>query len=179
MQTGIEKTAQGENGGGMEEYFCQLSNLMLGVLRSVKQDVQKNEGEAGELPKLRYSEQTALVAICGCCVEQARGEGRESPSEEGVRTSLISDALDLAPSTITPLLDTLEKRGLLKRRRTKEDRRVVKVCPTRRGWELAEYLRMRNQEKISEMLRWLGEEDCEQLLRIFKKIGSYYSGSSR
>lgn len=164
----------------IEEYIRQLSNIMMGVFRSVKQDVQKKEGDSSEEALgLRYSEQTALIAICGCCTEQAAREGRDYAQGEGIRTSFVSNALDLAPSTITPLLDALEEKGLLERRRTKEDRRVVRVVPTSKGWKIAEYLRGKNQERFSEMLQWLGKEDCAQLLRIFKKIGSYYSGDSR
>jgi len=162
---------------GEDIYSEQLSHLILGAFRSVKQDMQKSEGEAsGEASNLRYSEQTALVAICGCCLEQARQEGRNDAQGEGIRTSLISETLDLAPSTVTPLLDALEKKGFLERRRTQEDRRVVQVVPTRRGWTTAESIRRKNQKRISEMLRWLGEEDCTQLLRILKRIGVYYSG---
>ncbi len=174
-----------DSGNSEETYLTQLSNLMIGVLRSVKQDVQKREGEASdEAAKMRYSEQTALVAICGCCLEQALEEGRRETENKdgisvGIRTSLISETLDLAPSTVTPLLDALENKGLLERRRTKEDRRVVQVLPTRKGWEMADYLRKRNQKRISEMLNWLGEDDCAQLLRIFKKIVAYYSSEGR
>ena len=165
---------------GRGPYSEQLSNLMMGVFRNVKQDMQKSAGEAsGEAPRLRYSEQTALVTICGCCLEQAQKEGRSDAQGQGIRTSLISETLDLAPSTITPLLDALEKKGFLERRRTKEDRRVVQVAPTSKGWETAKLLRQQNQKRISEMLDWLGEEDCAQLLRIFKKIGSFYSGGGR
>lgn len=184
MQKERDSSVQG-SGNNEETYLTQLSNLMLGVLRSVKQDVQKREGEVpDEAAKLRYSEQTALVAICGCCLEQALEEGGKGTENKdginmGVRTSLISETLDLAPSTVTPLLDALENKGLLVRRRTKEDRRVVQVLPTRKGWEMADYLRKRNQKRISEMLYWLGEDDCAQLLRIFKKIVTYYSSEGR
>ena len=174
MQKERDSSVQG-SGNNEETYLTQLSNLMLGVLRSVKQDVQKREGEVpDEAAKLRYSEQTALVAICGCCLEQALEEGGKGTENKdginmGVRTSLISETLDLAPSTVTPLLDALENKGLLVRRRTKEDRRVVQVLPTCK----------RNQKRISEMLYWLGEDDCAQLLRIFKKIVTYYSSEGR
>ena len=190
MQRGQQRTAgetgadQGESMGRGEaglkektaEYVGELSNMMLGVLRSVKQDMQNRRGEPEEASKLRHSEQSALIAICGCCIEQ---NGAENARGQGIRTSQISEALDLAPSTVTPLLDALEEQGLLERRRTREDRRVVQVYPTEKGWEMAEYFRGRNEEHLSDMLRWLGEEDCTRLLQIFRRIAAYYSAENR
>ena len=166
QEAGAKKTA---------EYVGELSSMMLGVLRSVKQDMQKGQREPERASRLRHSEQSALIAICGCCIEQC---GAENARGQGIRTSQISDALDLAPSTITPLLDALEGHGLLERRRTCEDRRVVQVYPTEKGWEMAEYFQKKNEERLSDMLQWLGDEDCARLLQIFKRIAAYYSAES-
>jgi MarR family transcriptional regulator, organic hydroperoxide resistance regulator len=48
---------------------------------------------------------------------------------------LAADA-GVTASTATRILDTLERRGIVRRRRTEEDRRVVIVTMTRRGREL-------------------------------------------
>ena len=71
QEAGAKKTA---------EYVGELSSMMLGVLRSVKQDMQKGQREPERASRLRHSEQSALIAICGCCIEQCGAEmpaGRE------------------------------------------------------------------------------------------------------
>ena len=50
----------------------------------------------------------------------------------------IADRLNLAPNAISPLLDRLEKQGLVMRQRDREDRRVVHVELTQKGREAHE-----------------------------------------
>ena len=146
----------------------QFPDLIFGVLRALKQDMQRDEAQP-DCDKtenmLRYSERAALTALCCCCNETGMG---------GVRTSLIGEMLDLAPSTVTPLLDVLEQKGFLTRRRLESDRRVVVVSPTAQGWEAARYYRQRNMYSFAKLLCWFGEEDAAQMLRILGKISDYY-----
>ena len=50
QEAGAKKTA---------EYVGELSSMMLGVLRSVKQDMQKGQREPERASRLRHSEQSA------------------------------------------------------------------------------------------------------------------------
>lgn len=50
----------------------------------------------------------------------------------------IADRLNLAPNAISPLLDRLEKQGLVLRRHDEDDRRVVHVELTAKGREAHE-----------------------------------------
>lgn len=148
----------------------QFPDLMMGIMRAFKQEAQQQESELCEKEEmLRYSERAALVALCCCC---ALNEA------DGVRTALIGEALDLAPSTVTPLLDALEQKGLITRRRMDSDRRIVMVSPTESGWRTALQYRERNRKRFEKMLCWLGEEDSTQLLRILKRISAYYEKES-
>jgi len=52
---------------------------------------------------------------------------------EGLPQGLISDGLITEASDVSRLVTRLEEAGLLERRRSSEDRRVVLVRPTRRG----------------------------------------------
>jgi MarR family transcriptional regulator, organic hydroperoxide resistance regulator len=53
--------------------------------------------------------------------------------EEGVRVSRLGERLYLDSATLTPLLKRLEARGLVERRRSQVDERVVEVFLTPEG----------------------------------------------
>jgi len=55
---------------------------------------------------------------------------------DGERVSRIGDRLHLDSATLTPLLKRLEARGLIERRRSVEDERVVEVFLTGEGKRL-------------------------------------------
>jgi MarR family transcriptional regulator, organic hydroperoxide resistance regulator len=56
--------------------------------------------------------------------------------EDGARVSRIGERLYLDSATLTPLLKRLEKRGLLERRRSAVDERVVEIFLTATGKRL-------------------------------------------
>lgn len=56
--------------------------------------------------------------------------------EDGARVSRIGERLYLDSATLTPLLKRLEARGLVERRRSSEDERVVEIFLTPEGKKL-------------------------------------------
>jgi len=56
--------------------------------------------------------------------------------DDGERVSRIGERLHLDSATLTPLLKRLEARGLLERRRSRDDERVVEVFLTGDGKRL-------------------------------------------
>ena len=56
--------------------------------------------------------------------------------EDGARVSRIGERLFLDSATLTPLLKRLEKRGLLERKRSTQDERVVEISLTASGKRL-------------------------------------------
>ena len=56
--------------------------------------------------------------------------------EDGVRVSRIGERLYLDSATLTPLLKRLEARGVVERRRSAEDERVVEIFLTPSGKKL-------------------------------------------
>ena len=55
---------------------------------------------------------------------------------DGRTISAIADHLALEPSTITPLVKRLERAGLVARKRSSQDERLVEVLLTQQGKEL-------------------------------------------
>lgn len=56
--------------------------------------------------------------------------------EDGQHASTLARAVGRAATSFTPLLDRLEKRGLIERRADKVDRRAVSIHLTHKGWAL-------------------------------------------
>ena len=82
-------------------------------------------------------------------------------SEPELSASQLAGVADLAPGTVTEMLDHLEADGLVERVRSERDKRVVLVSLTKRGRTLVSERRAQWEE------RWrtaLAEFDDEQLL---------------
>ncbi|MDR6515894.1 MarR family winged helix-turn-helix transcriptional regulator [Chryseobacterium camelliae] len=56
--------------------------------------------------------------------------------QDGMTVSCIGEKLYLDSGTLTPLLKRLEAKGLITRKRKKEDERVVEICVTEAGKQL-------------------------------------------
>lgn len=59
------------------------------------------------------------------------------------------DVLQAAPSSLTPLLDALERHGLVKRERSSSDRRAVYIHITDAGLDLVERLKAGRYEPVA------------------------------
>jgi MarR family transcriptional regulator, organic hydroperoxide resistance regulator len=56
--------------------------------------------------------------------------------EDGQRVSALGERLRLDSATLTPLLKRLEAQGLVTRRRSEHDERVVEISLTEAGWDM-------------------------------------------
>jgi len=79
----------------------------------------------------------------------------------GVEMSTLSWNLALDNSTVTRLVDRLEKKNLVFRKKSKEDKRLVKVCLTKKGEAM--------QNRIEEKIDFLGSK-IESQFSYDKKI---------
>src|SRR5262249_44109481 len=82
----------------------------------------------------------------------------------------VSEFLTVAVNSVTSIVDNLERKGLVRRRRSEEDRRVVRV-------ELTDAGRITYQAAVNVHLRpcrrmpgALTEDEQEILLVLFRKI---------
>ncbi len=64
-------------------------------------------------------------------------------AEEEVSAGQLAKAADLTPASVTAMLDGLEQSGMVQRRRSEQDRRVVFVSLTPAGRELVELKQIR------------------------------------
>ena len=80
---------------------------------------------------------------------------------------------------ITTVIDNLEKRDLVERRRLLEDRRVVMVHLTEKGHQLIAELFPRHVRVIVEEMRTLSQSEQDQLGRLCRKLGIGDKDSSK
>ncbi|GAB6179204.1 hypothetical protein JCM14036_05230 [Desulfotomaculum defluvii] len=90
--------------------------------------------------------------------------------QDGLTITELSDKLFLKASTITSLIDRMERDGLVHRERNQDDRRVVRVYLTNKAKELKEQYpgldRLINEKIAGKM----SDKEIENLVTLLKKL---------
>lgn len=83
----------------------------------------------------------------------------------------IGEKILIASGSITYVVDKLEKKGLVERKPSQNDRRVIYAYLTERGIQLISSIFPNHEEVIHDSLHMLSNDEKDQLLRLLKKIG--------
>jgi len=86
----------------------------------------------------------------------------------------LSNKLFLAPSTITDLIDRMEKNGLVQRIRDTKDRRVVKVTGLEKGYDLIEQVLIKRCAFIDDCMK---ETSKDEKIEFINYLESLYNSS--
>ncbi len=92
-----------------------------------------------------------------------KNHGEMMPSEIGKQVFRASN-------TVTAVVNTLEKQGLVRREASPEDGRVKRVVITEKGWERANDLTPVAQQRSREALSCLNKEQVEELVEIMRTL---------
>jgi DNA-binding MarR family transcriptional regulator len=84
--------------------------------------------------------------------------------------SELSDKIRAQNSTVTGIIDRMEREGLVTRERSKEDRRVVHIRLTEKGHALAGAIPVEPREIFRGALECLSAQEMRDLMRIMTKI---------
>lgn len=84
--------------------------------------------------------------------------------------SELSDRIRAQNSTVTGIIDRMEREGLVVRERSKEDRRVVYIKLTAKGRELAREIPVEPMEIFRSALETLSAQEMRDLMRIMGKV---------
>ena len=84
-------------------------------------------------------------------------------SEVEMTIGNLSAALGIAKPNITPLIDNLRQRGLIERRRSEKDRRIVYVALTAEGNDMAAHVRQRIGEQVMAWPKGFSNSDIKRL----------------
>lgn len=85
----------------------------------------------------------------------------------------IGEKVLIASSSITYVVDKLEKKNLLRRRPCSEDRRVIYATITEAGKELMSEVFPKHKQAIREIFGGLNVEEKSHLIMQLKKLGYY------
>lgn len=91
--------------------------------------------------------------------------------EGGLTIGELSGKLYLAPSTITDLVDRMEKNGLVKRIRDDRDRRSVKINVEEKGFKLINEVIVRRCTYLEEVTGEMTQEDKIRLTHYLEVMG--------
>lgn len=97
----------------------------------------------------------------------------------GISQSGLSRAFGLDKSTVSPSIDRLEKRGLVERTRTPNDRRFYALRLTRAGSELLERATERVERQESVMARALTADERRAMIDMLRRIEAALSQAGR
>ena len=84
--------------------------------------------------------------------------------------SSLSERIRAQNSTVTGIIDRMEREGWVVRERSTTDRRVVFIKLTDKGRELARSTQVEPMEIFRNVLMTLGKDDTRDLLRILSKL---------
>jgi DNA-binding MarR family transcriptional regulator len=98
---------------------------------------------------------------------------------DGVRLSELAERLHIAARSATEVVDGLEAKGLVQRRRDPQDRRAILVAPTRRGAELNAAIQTARGTRAERLFDQLSATDRAHLGRILRKLTAEPSAASK
>lgn len=82
----------------------------------------------------------------------------------------VAKLLGLRLNTASAILNSLEKKGLVVRKRSSVDRRKVIVCLSQKGCRFFENIRQRRREILKRILSQFTQEEQVQILNLLKKF---------
>jgi len=133
-------------------YGYALRIAQVAVFENFERVVGKLADRMGELTPGRFSLLTLL---------------RANP---GINQTALSRAVGLDKSTLTPALDQLERKGLILRERTPEDRRTYALRLTAEGQEFLTELTRKVELHEKNIVAALTPTERATLIRLLKKI---------
>ncbi len=91
-------------------------------------------------------------------------------SFQDLSLSTLSERIRAQNSTVTGIVDRMEREGLVRRERSKADRRVVYLRLSEKGARLAREIQVEPMEIFRSALLSLSSTDLRDLLRILTKL---------
>jgi DNA-binding MarR family transcriptional regulator len=90
--------------------------------------------------------------------------------------SQLACSADLSPATVTQMLDHLQDGGLVQRRRSELDKRVVLISLTDRGRELVSQRRARMEDRWQTALSGFTQEELATTAAVLDRLRELFDG---
>lgn len=91
-------------------------------------------------------------------------------AEEGLRAGDLAARLEVQPSTVTRIVDRLERDHLVRRDVDPNDRRMVRHFVTNSGIEALTQLRRSGRARFNEVFERLSEEQVERVVEALRDL---------
>lgn len=114
----------------------------------------------------RHNISQGRFGVLMCLLNQCRCKGTDaalSPAE-------LADRAGVTRATMTGLIDTLERDGLVTRAQDPDDRRMMHVCLTQKGRELLHEMLPEHFRRMATLMQTLTESERKTLVRLLHKI---------
>jgi MarR family 2-MHQ and catechol resistance regulon transcriptional repressor len=85
-------------------------------------------------------------------------------AEGALSMKQLAEAMDVSDASATGIVDRMEKRGLVQRRHSTDDRRVVRVHATEAGFQVFRDMATHRRESLMTVLAELTEDEMASLL---------------
>lgn len=147
-------------------------------LKSINTPVQKDEFD--DLIPAWFELIKGLVKQKESFSPMSQGEGRAllllSSSPEGLCSGELCARMNLTTGRMANILHQLDDKGYIEREAVPTNRRKTKITLTAAGVHHIDTIMCEAKSKASDVLRRLGREDAETLIRIFKKLADNECG---
>ena len=90
--------------------------------------------------------------------------------QPGISMKLLSEELELAPSTVTRFVDSLVTKKLLKRETDDDDKRATIIYPTNSAIKIHKSLEKTGKELYTQMNKIIGQNTFSQLVSDIRDI---------
>lgn len=132
-----------------------IISLIFTASRNLRQESQENELD--EAKRLSMTQIETLKFI----------NERKSPLMKDV-----ADYLFIAPPSLTPLIDGLETKGLVKRDSSENDRRAILIFLTDKGKDILKKTMKKKIKRMGDVFKKLTKGEQKSLIRILEKLSA-------
>lgn len=94
--------------------------------------------------------------------------------EEPKSMSAIAKLMSVTTGTLTKAMDALSEKGYVNRNRSKEDKRVVKICLTDKGRKAYYHHEQFHRQMINHIMSELTEEEMTVLIGAIVKMSDFF-----
>lgn len=97
-----------------------------------------------------------------------------SENDCGIMISELSDLLKIARPTVTQLVNSLQKKSFVEKRPDEYDKRIVRVCLSEKGKNLARLGEDEFYHRFRGLAEYLGEKKSEELATLLQETFKYF-----
>lgn len=92
---------------------------------------------------------------------------------KGICTGKIAEMLDVSSSAVTQLVNDLEKSGLVERKPSQEDKRILEISLTEEAHIKFVHMRQERAENLARLFDTFDDQEFSQYVQLTKKILSH------